>query len=76
MKQSINTLNMKILQVLKVANSNIQACTKGLGLMETKKQLDVVVELLDKGYSLDDNYFEIVERYGKISNVPDKKGSL
>lgn len=41
-----------------------------------KKQLEKVVALLRKGYSLEDEVNSLLEKYGDVENVPEKEGIL
>ena len=59
-----------ILEALQNADYNIQN-NGNLGLMLAKDQLHNGVTLLDKGYDLYDEVEPILEKYGKVEDVPD-----
>jgi len=65
-------MSVTILEALMNADYNIQK-NGAIGLMLAKGQLHNAVELLDRGYSVDDEVEPLLEKYGKVENVPDKE---
>lgn len=44
-------------------------------LQLAKEQLNNAVKLLEKGYSVDDEFEPLLEKYGDVDNVPEKSES-
>jgi len=68
-------MSVSILEALMNADYNLQNNTGSLGMFAVnmaKSQLHNAVELLNKGYSLDDEVEPLLEQYGEVENVPDK----
>jgi len=67
-------MSVTILEALQNANFNLDNCMKGIPLLPlVKSQLNNAVELLDKGYSIDDEVEPLLEEYGSVENVPNKQ---
>jgi len=60
-------MSVSILEVLQNADYNIQH-NGALGVMIAKDQLHNAVELLEKGYSLDDEVEPLLEQYGDVDH--------
>jgi len=65
-------MSATIIEVLENADYNLQKSNE-IGLMFAKEQLHNAVELLNKGYGLYDEVEPLLEKYGDIDSVPDKK---
>lgn len=61
-----------ILEALQNADYNIQN-NGAMGILLAKSQLHNAVTLLEKGYSLYDEVEPLLEKYGKVENVPDNE---
>ena len=60
-----------ILEALENANYNIR--NNGvIGLTFAKDQLNNAVELLEKGYELNEEVEPLLRKYGDVENVPEK----
>ena len=67
-------MSVTILEALQNANFNLDNCMKGLPLLPLAKgQLNTAVQLLEKGYSIDDEVEPLLEEYGSVENVPNKQ---
>ena len=66
-----------ILEALENANYNLDNVAKlGMGLLPlVKEQLNNAVVLLEKGYGLNTEVEPLLEKYGDVENVPEKKKS-
>ncbi len=56
------------------ADYNIQN-SGTIGLMLAREQLHNAITLLVKDYSVDDKVESLLERYGKVEDVPPKMGN-
>lgn len=63
-----------ILEALQNAEYNLENVKRmGMALLPlVQNQLHNAIELLDKGYSIDDEVEPLLETYGKVENVPQK----
>ena len=69
-----NKMSVSILEALQNANYNLDNCMKGLPLLPlVKEQLNNAVTLLDKGYGIWDEVEPLLEEYGDVESVPEKK---
>lgn len=67
-------MSVSILECLQNARYNLDNAIKMPMLMPmVKEQLNNAVELLDKGYDIWDEVEPLLEKYGNIENVPEKK---
>ena len=66
-------MSVSILEALQNADYNIQH-NGAMGVMIAKDQLHNAVELLEKGYSLNDEVEPLLEQYGDVESVPEKSG--
>ena len=67
-------MSATILEALQNANINLDN-VKTLGVMIVplaKDQLNNAVTLLEKGYDIYDEVEPLLEKYGKVENVPEK----
>lgn len=66
---------VEIIEALENANYNFQNFHKvgQISLILAKEQLNNAVLLLRKGYSLYDEVEPLLDKYGDIENVPEKK---
>ena len=68
-------MSVTIFEALMNADYNLQNTT-GLGMFGVnlaKFQVHNAVELLNKGYSLEEEIEPLLEKYGDVENVPDKE---
>lgn len=65
-------MSVSILEALQNADYNIQN-NGSVGAMFAKEQLHNAVTLLEKGYGLDDEVEPLLEKHGKVSEVPEKE---
>lgn len=66
-------MSVSILEALRNADYNIQK-NGAIGLMLGKEQLHNAVELLLKGYNIDEQVEPLLEKYGSIDSVPEIEG--
>jgi hypothetical protein len=66
---------VSILEALQNANINLQM-NGSIGAMLAKEQLKNAVTLLEKGYSVDDEVEPLLDKYGSVDNVPEKRINL
>ncbi len=68
-------MSVTILEALENANHNLANLeVMGMGFLPmVKSQLNNATTLLEKGYSIDDKVEPLLEKYGDVENVPDKK---
>ncbi len=67
-------MSVTILEALQNANHNLSLpILPRLSFEIGKSQLKNAVVLLEKGYSINDEIEPLLERYGKVENVPDKE---
>ena len=64
-------MSVSILECLQNADYNLQK-NGAMGAMIAKDQLHNAVELLDKGYSIEQEVEPLLEEYGDVDNVPEK----
>jgi hypothetical protein len=64
-------MSVLILEALENADYNIQHNGE-IGVMIAKDQLHNAIELLRKGYSLDDEIEPLLEQYSDVESVPEK----
>jgi len=65
-------MSVTILEALQNADYNLTHASLPTQTMIAKSQLHNAIELLVKGYELDDEVEPLLEKYGKVENVPDK----
>ena len=72
-------MSVTILEGLQNAEYNLKTNCGGalgqFGFNLAKNQLHNAITLLEKGYSLDDEIEPLLEKYGDIEKVPEKKES-
>jgi len=66
-------MSVTILEALKNAEYNLKN-NSPFALVIAKNQFHNAVELLSKGYGLYDEVDPLLEKYGKVENVPNKEG--
>lgn len=68
-------MSVTIIEALQNANYNLDNVkTIGMVILPlAKEQLNNAVELLQKGYGLEDEVEPLLEEYGSIDNVPEKQ---
>lgn len=67
------SMSVTILEALQNADYNIQN-NGSMGVMIAKEQLHNAVTLLEKGYDVEDEVEPLLEKHGKVSEVPEKEG--
>jgi hypothetical protein len=65
-------MSVSIIEALMNADYNLQN-NGGLGMMLAKDQLHNAVTLLDKGYGIYEEVEPLLEKYGKVEDVPEKE---
>jgi hypothetical protein len=67
-------MSSTILEVLQNANYNLNEnkVPNPISDMVGKDQLKNAVELLEKGYDVNDNFDSLILQYGEFENIPDK----
>jgi len=68
-------MSVSILEALENANYNLDNLrVMGLGMVPLiKEQINNAVVLLEKGYGIDEEVEPLLEKYGDVENVPEKK---
>lgn len=65
-----------IIECLQNARANIDTAQRMPQLMPlVKDQLNNAIELLDKGYGIDDEVEPLLEKYGSVEAVPEKSAN-
>lgn len=64
-------MSVTILEALQNAEYNFNQ-DHAIGIPIAKEQLHNAIELLDKGYSIYEKVDPLLDKYGKVENVPDK----
>lgn len=67
-------MSVSIMECLQGADINLQN-GHGLGLIIAKEQVHNATVLLDKGYSIWDEVEPLLEEYGTVENVPEKRNN-
>lgn len=65
-------MTVTILEALQNANYNLQK-NGAIGVILAKNQLKNAVVLLEKGYSLNKEIEPLLDKYGSVESVPEKK---
>jgi hypothetical protein len=67
-------MSVSIMEALMNADANLKNASmmNPFVMKITKEQLHNAVTLLEKGYSLTDEVEPLLEKYGKLENVPEK----
>jgi len=65
-------MSVTIFEALENADYNLQN-NGGMGVIIAKNQLHNAVELLGKGYDLEDEVEPMLEEYGSVEAVPDAR---
>lgn len=68
-------MSVTILEALQNANMNLDNVKRmGIRVLPlAKEQLNNAVTLLEKGYSLDDEVEPLLEQFGDLDSIPNKK---
>ena len=68
-------MSVTVIEALQNAEANMENVkVLGLAILPlAQSQLHNAVELLDKGYSIDDEVEPLLAEYGSVENVPDKE---
>lgn len=62
-----------ILETLQNAKHNLNTSSEGMQRGIGLSQLNNAVELLEKGYNLQDDIDELIEEFGEFDDIPDKR---
>lgn len=66
-------MSVTILEALQSAQHNLRANGNAISHAIGRDQLNNAVELLTKGYALDDIVDDLLEEHGSVDNVPEKE---
>lgn len=66
-------MSVSIIEALQNADYNLQK-NGAIGAIVAKGQVHNATILLEKGYDIDEKVEPLLEKYGEVENVPEKRG--